>query len=67
MRRYFFDLQGEQNIEDQLGLLFGSDLAAFKSAEKTALHLSSSRPRLRGHACIAVKRENAEDGFYVSV
>ena len=67
MRRFFFDLQGGQNIDDRLGLMFESELAAFRSAERMAHDLASARPGLHGNTCVVVKRDPADDGFYISV
>jgi len=67
MRRFYFDLQGEQNIDDESGLLFKTDLEAFKSAQRFALHLANSRPQLHGTTCVVVRRAILDDGYYVSV
>ena len=63
MKRFFFDLQGGQNIDDHSGLLFESELAAFRSAERIAHDLASARPTLHGNTCIVVKRDPSDDGF----
>ena len=67
MKRFFFDLQGSQNIADCSGLLFETELAAFRSAERMAQELSGARPELQGNTCVVVKRCAFDDGLYVSV
>jgi len=67
MKRFFFDLQGAENIDDRFGLLFATELTAFRSAEKMARDLASARPELHGNTCIVVKRSHADGAFYVSV
>ena len=67
MKKFFFDLQGGQNIDDHSGMMFQSELAAFKSAQKMAHDLTSARPKLHGNTCVVVKRCPFDDGLYISI
>ena len=67
MGRFFFDLQGTQNVSDPTGLAFESELDAFRAAQRLAAELSSTRPNLRGSTCVVMIREGVGDAYYVSV
>lgn len=67
MTRFFFGLQGAQNLEDRLGLPFETDLAAFRAAQRLAAELSVQRPGLRGTTCVVVTRKESRDAYYVAV
>jgi hypothetical protein len=57
MRRFFFNLQGAQTINDPTGLPFESDLDAFHAAQRLAKELSRTRPKLCGSTCVVVIRK----------
>ena len=40
MGRFFFDLQGAQNANDPTGLVFETELEAFRAAQRLATELS---------------------------
>ena len=67
MKRFFFGLQGAQNTEDLLGLLYANDLAAFRAAEKLATELSGARPDLRGNTCVVIARNGADNLYCISI
>ena len=52
MGRFFFDLQGRHNASDPTGLVFETELGAFRAAQRLAAELSSARPNLRGSTCV---------------
>jgi hypothetical protein len=49
MKRFFFNLEGAQNINDPLGLVYAGDLEAFQAAQRLARDLSKVRPQLHGN------------------
>lgn len=67
MPRFFFALQGGQNVDDEHGLEFENDLGAFRAAQKLAIEIASIRPNLCGNTSIVVTREDAFDVFCVGV
>ncbi len=67
MGRFFFNLQGEQNVHDPAGLSFESELDAFRAAQRLARELSGARPALRGNTYVVVTRKGSGDAYYVSV
>ena len=67
MGRFFFDLQGAQNANDPTGLVFETELDAFRAAQRLARELSRTRPKLRGSTCVVVTRKGVADAYYVSV
>jgi hypothetical protein len=67
MGRFFFDLQGQQNVNDPTGLAFETELDAFHAAQRLAEELSSTRPKLRGNTCVVVTHGRDGDMYYVSV
>jgi hypothetical protein len=67
MRRFFFDLQGIQNVNDPTGLAFETELDAFRAGQRLAAELSITRPNLRGSICVVVTRRDVGDAYYVSV
>jgi len=67
MGRFFFDLQGTQNANDPTGLVFETELDAFRAAQRLAAELSSTRPDLRGSTWVVVTRKSDGDAYYVSV
>jgi hypothetical protein len=67
MVRFFFDIQGIQNIDDPAGLPFENELDAFRAAQRLATELWSIRPSLRGNSCVVVSRKRDGDAYYVSV
>jgi hypothetical protein len=67
MGRFFFDLQGAQNANDPTGLMFETELDAFRAAQRLAAELSNTRPNLRDRTWVVVTRKGVGDAFYVSV
>jgi hypothetical protein len=67
MMRFFFDLQGIQNVNDPTGLAFETELDAFRAGQRLAAELSSIRPNLRGSTCVVMTRKDVGDAYYVSV
>jgi hypothetical protein len=67
MKRFFFGLQGGQNIDDKHGLLYGNDLQAFRAAERMAAELSHVRPALRGNTSVVVAPRGVEDLYCISI
>jgi hypothetical protein len=67
MKRFFFNLQGTQNINDPLGLLYASDLEAFRAAQKLASDLSKVRPNLHGNTCVVIARKDVDDLYLISI
>ena len=67
MRRFFFDLQGIQNVNDPTGLAFETELEAFRAGQRLAAELSSARPNLRGSTSVVVILKDVGDAYYVSV
>jgi hypothetical protein len=67
MGRFFFDLQGQQNVNDPAGLAFETELDAFRAAQRLAAELSSTRPNLRGNTCVVVIHRRDGDAYYVGV
>jgi hypothetical protein len=57
MKRFFFNLQGTQNINDPLGLWYATDLEAFQAAQRLASDLSKVRPNLHGNTCVVIARK----------
>lgn len=67
MRRFFFDLCGQENVQDPKGLPFESGLAAFLAAQRLARDISDARPLLRGNTYVAVTCKGSADAFYVGI
>ena len=68
MSRFFFDLQGAQNVNDPTGLSFETELDAFRAAQRLAAEIWKTRPQLRGNTWIAVvTRKREGEAYYVSV
>ena len=67
MVRFFFDLQGIQNVNDPTGLAFETELDAFRAAQRLAVELWSTRPSLRGNSWVVASRKRDGDAYYVSV
>jgi hypothetical protein len=66
MKRFFFNLQGTQNIGDPLGLLYASDLEAFRVAQRLASDLSKVRHNLHGNTCVVFARKDVDDLYLIS-
>jgi hypothetical protein len=67
MKRFFFDLEGESNVSDPGGLLFYSELDAFRAAQRLAAELADSRPDLRGKASVVVASRREHNYCYVPI
>jgi hypothetical protein len=67
MKRFLFNLQGTQNINDPLGLLHASDLEAFRAAQRLASDLSKVRPNLHGNTCVVIARKDVDDLYLISI
>jgi len=65
MKRFFFDLEGKQNISDPGGLLFHSELQAFRAALRLAAELANSRPDLRGNTSLVVTAKDRREKYHV--
>jgi hypothetical protein len=62
-----FYIQGTQNANDPTGLVFETELDAFRAAQRLAADLWSTRPNLRGNTWVVVTRKRDGDAYYVSV
>jgi hypothetical protein len=58
MMRFFFDFQGIQNVNDPTGLVFETELDAFRAGRRLAAELSSIRPNLRASTCVVMTRKD---------
>lgn len=67
MKRFFFDLEGKQNISDPGGLLLHSELEALRAAQRLAAELANSRPDLRGNTAVVVTAKDRRDYYYVLI
>ncbi|QQN62256.1 hypothetical protein JIR23_22000 [Bradyrhizobium diazoefficiens] len=67
MKRFFFGLEGKQNISDPGGLLLHSELQALRAAQRLAAELANYRPDLRGNTSVVVTAKDQRDYYYVLV
>ncbi|WP_439360453.1 DUF6894 family protein [Bradyrhizobium sp. DASA03007] len=67
MLRFYFNLEGNQNVEDPFGLAFENELQAFRAAQRLAIDLLSAQPALRGTTWVVVTRRDRDEAYYVSV
>lgn len=67
MARFYFNLEGKQNVDDPGGLAFENELQAFRTAQRLAKDLASAQPPLRGTNCVVVTRRDGGESYYVSV
>lgn len=67
MARFYFNLQGKQNVDDPGGLAFDNELQAFRAAQRLAKELASAQPLLRGTSYVVVTRRDRGEAYYVSV
>lgn len=67
MLRFYFHLEGEQNVYDPSGLAFENELQAFQAAKRLATDLTSTQPALRGTTWVVVTRRDRDESYYVSV
>jgi Domain of unknown function (DUF6894) len=67
MKRFYFDLQGKQNVSDPGGLLFDCELQAIQAAERLAAELASSRPDLRGNTSLVVRAKDDSERHHIFV
>jgi hypothetical protein len=67
VKRFFFDLEGKQNIYDLGGLVFHSELHALRAAQRLAAELANSRPDLRGNTSVVVRAKDRHEYYYVLV
>ena len=67
MRRFYFDLAGEQRVVDPTGAKFDAPLAAFASARRFAAELAVTRPELCGNTSVIVRSEAGDDLFCVVI
>ena len=61
MGRFFFDLQGRHNASDPTGLVFETELGAFRAAQRLAAELSNARVNLCGSTCVEVTQRGIGD------
>ncbi|MDA9481258.1 hypothetical protein XI07_04265 [Bradyrhizobium sp. CCBAU 11445] len=67
MLRFYFNLEGSQNVEDPFGLAFETELQAFHAAQCLASDLAIAQPALRGTTWVVVARRDRDEAYYVSV
>ncbi|UPJ47908.1 hypothetical protein IVB30_32735 [Bradyrhizobium sp. 200] len=67
MARFYFNLEGKQNVYDPAELAFDNELQAFRAAERLAKDLAIAQPPLRGTTCVVVTRRDRGEAYYVSV
>ena len=67
MQRYYFGLEGEHKVNDPGGLLYDSELLAFRAGQRLASDLSEARPTLRGNTCVIVTTTPDNGGYCVSI
>jgi hypothetical protein len=67
MKRFFFNLQGAQNTSDPVGLLYSTDLEAFRAAQNLASELFKTRPHLHGNTWVVIARKEADDLYFVGI
>ncbi|RXH38732.1 hypothetical protein XH99_00275 [Bradyrhizobium nanningense] len=67
MARFYFNLEGKQNVDDPGGLAFENEPQAFRAAQRLATDLASVKPALRGKTCVVVTRKDRLESYYLSV
>lgn len=67
MARFFFDLEGKQNVDDPGGLAFEDGLQVFRAAERLGKGPSECSTSSAGSACVVVTRRDRGESYYVSV
>jgi hypothetical protein len=67
MRRFYFGLEGEQNVNDPNGLVYASELIAFQAGQRLAADLSENRPALQGSTCVMVAIKGNDDRYCISI
>jgi hypothetical protein len=67
MRRFYFGLQGKQNVDDRYGMLFQDDLQAFRAGQRLATELSQVRPNLHGNTCVVIAPKGVDYHYCVSI
>ena len=67
MRRFYFDLAGDQRVADLAGARFDAPLTAFASARRLADELAFTRPELCGNTSVIVRSEAGDDLYCVAV
>lgn len=67
MRRFYFGLQGEQNVDDRNGALFENDLQAFRAGQRLASELCDIRPNLHGNTCVMIAAKGIDYRYCVSI
>jgi hypothetical protein len=67
MKRFYFGLQGDQNIDDSSGMLYPSDLHAFRVGTRLARDLAEVRPQLQGNTCVVIAANGIDYRYCVSI
>jgi hypothetical protein len=67
MKRFFFNICGSCNIQDELGIRFESELGAFREARRLAQALSDVRPLLGGSAWVSLTQEGSWEMYCVGI
>ncbi|WP_271627640.1 DUF6894 family protein [Bradyrhizobium sp. CCBAU 11445] len=67
MLRFYFSLEGNQNVDDRFGLAFENELQAFVAAQRLANDIASAQPALRGTTWVVVTRKDRDEAYYVSI
>ncbi|MCK1632611.1 hypothetical protein [Bradyrhizobium sp. 162] len=67
MLRFFFNLEGNQNVEDPFGMAFENELQALHAAQRLANDVASAQPALRGTTWVVVTRRDRDEAYYVSI
>ena len=67
MRRFYFDLAGDERVADSTGARFDAPLTTFASARRLADELAFTRPELCGNTSVIVRSETGDDLYCVAV
>jgi hypothetical protein len=68
VRRFYFRLEGTEQVVDRNGSLFADPVEAFKAAQKLARDVAEVRPDLRENTSIIVtERDRPNDLYCVSI
>jgi len=67
MKRFYFNLCAARDVYDPCGMLFDSDLQAFRAAQHLASDVGRVRPALRRRAWICLTKEQSADTYCVSI
>ena len=68
MRRFYFQLEGADQVVDKKGRLYGNPIEAFRAAQRLARDVAEARPCLRKKTCVIVtERDRPDDLYCVSI